>query len=102
MLVTPWLEVHRIEIKPYCRCSMHRHGRKWNAFVVISGSLSIDVEKAYGLTDTTVLGPGDACTVPPGEFHQFRTGDEECFALELYYPPVLGEDIERRDCGGGV
>jgi mannose-6-phosphate isomerase-like protein (cupin superfamily) len=81
---------------------MHRHATKCNAFVVVSGTLFIDVEKEYGLTDTTTLGPGDVCTVQAGEWHRFRTGSDPCFAVEAYYPQSLSEDIERRDCGGAV
>jgi mannose-6-phosphate isomerase-like protein (cupin superfamily) len=101
VLVTPTLEMHRLWIEPNHQCSMHRHQRKWNAFVVIYGILFIDVEKSYGLTDITKLSPGNVCTVAPGEFHRFRTGpDEGCQAIEVYYTDALGEDIERRDHGG--
>lgn len=102
VLATPFVEMHRLVIDPDHQCSMHRHVTKCNAFIVISGTLFIDVEKEYGLTDTTTLEPGDVCTVPAGEWHRFRTGHEPCIAIEAYYPERLSEDIERRDCGGPV
>jgi mannose-6-phosphate isomerase-like protein (cupin superfamily) len=103
VLASPMFEMHRLSIKPKHRCSLHKHNRKWNAFLVISGRLYIDVVKNnYPLTDTTELGPGQVTTVPPGEHHMFRTGDEECEAFEFYYTDPLSEDIERRDHGGPI
>lgn len=100
---TPLFSLHRLEVAPNMRCSTHVHDRKWNAFAVLSGRLFIDVAKnGYPLTDTTELGPGDVTTVAPGEFHAFRTGDEGCVCLEMYYPDALGEDIRRKDHGGPV
>lgn len=99
VLITPFIEIHRLVIKPWSRCSMHKHNRKWNAFITIDGELYIDVEKSYGLTDTTVLHCGEICTVSPGEYHQFRTGAKICEAFEIYYSDVLSEDIERRNQG---
>lgn len=103
LLKTPLIEVHRLVIDPFSRCSMHKHEFKWNAFSVISGMLWIDVEKNdYALTDTTMIGPGDLTTVKPGEYHRFRTGDLATIALEIYYPEGLSEDIIRKDCGGAI
>jgi mannose-6-phosphate isomerase-like protein (cupin superfamily) len=100
LLATPFLEVHRLTIKPNARCSLHSHQFKWNGFFVQSGSLTISVQKNdYPLTDDTVLGPGDFTTVKPGEFHRFISGDEEVRAIEVYYPEPLSEDIVRKDCG---
>lgn len=103
LLQSPHVEVHRLTIKPKHRCSLHVHRTKWNAFLVLSGRLFIDVVKQdYPLTDVTELGPGDLMTVKPGEHHQFRTGAEPCKAIEFYYPDQLSEDIERKDHGGPV
>lgn len=103
VLATPTIEVHRLWIEPRHRCSLHRHNRKWNAFYIIAGRLFIDVERFdYSLADTTELGPGMAATVPPGEYHRFRTGGEPCEALEIYYLDALSDDIERRDRGGAL
>lgn len=108
MIGAPNVEVHRLDIKSMHRCSLHLHRRKWNAFAVISGRLFIDVaapetNRADGAAVTTVeLGPGDLCTVAPGDHHMFRTGAEPCRALEIYYTDPLAEDIERRDQGGPI
>jgi len=103
LLATPLVEVHALRIEPNKRCSLHKHDFKWNAFYVTRGTLFIDVEKNnYALTDVTTLGPGDLMTVKPGEYHRFRTGDEPCEAIELYYPEPLSEDIIRKDVGGAV
>lgn len=103
ILALPTCEIHRLQIKPYSYCSMHRHGRKWNAFYVVSGELVIEVEKTeYDLVDATKLKPGMSATVRPGEFHRFRTGAQGCEALEIYYLDALSEDIERRDHGGSA
>ena len=100
LLATPFVEMHRVSIAPHSRCSMHLHEHKHNAFLVISGSLTIEVEKNdYELTDKTELGPGDFTVVKPGEFHQFISGSDPVDAIEVYYPEPLSEDIERRDCG---
>lgn len=103
-LITPMIAIHRLAIKPHCRCSLHSHEYKNNAFVVLKGTLIIEVhKKAYALVDRTVLGPGDLTTVHPGEFHEFITGDEPVEAIEIYYPQWLeGEDIVRKNVGGAI
>lgn len=101
LLKTPMVEVHRLDVVPNAYCSMHKHERKWNAFVILSGALTIEVEKPeYGLTDKTVLRAGDLTTVKPGEYHRFVSGLTPTVALEIYYPETLSEDIVRLDCGG--
>lgn len=103
MIATPVFEAHRLDILPKFQCSLHVHRRKWNAFVVLSGRLSIDVVKNdYNLTDTTELGPGEMTSVRPGEHHRFRTGDEPCVAMEFYYLDTLSDDIDRKGHGGPV
>ena len=96
-------EAHRLSIKPLHRCSLHRHSFKWNAFIVIKGTLYIDELKSdKPQVDTTTLKAGDFIALKPGEHHQFRTGNEPCEAYEVYYPEALSEDIERKDQGGPV
>jgi len=93
-------ELHKITAKAGFRCSEHKHAHKWNGFYVISGVLEIHVRKNdYALTDVTVLRASDFTTVRPGEYHWFKCV-EDCVALELYYPEMLSEDIQRRDHGG--
>lgn len=102
LIATPAIEMHRMSILPNKQCSMHAHQFKHNAFLVLSGRLSIVVEKNdYALTDVTELGPGDFTTVPPGEYHRFVSHDEPVDAIEFYYvEPVAADDIVRKDCGG--
>lgn len=102
-IVSPTFEMHRLVILPNMQCSLHVHRRKWNAFLVITGRLFIDVVKNdYPLTDVTELVAGDSTTVGPGEHHRFRTGSEGCTAVEMYYTDALSDDIERKDHGGPV
>jgi mannose-6-phosphate isomerase-like protein (cupin superfamily) len=82
---------------------MHLHKYKSNAFIVLSGSLTIEVKKnAYDLVDKTELNAGDMTTVRPNEKHRFVSGDSACVAYEIYYPEPLSEDIVRDDVGGPV
>jgi mannose-6-phosphate isomerase-like protein (cupin superfamily) len=94
------LHIERLIIEPFKRCSMHKHERKWNGFYVASGRLLIEVQKSYGLTDTTELTQGEFMAVPPGEFHRFVTADEGAIGIELYWPDDLSDDIVRQDVGG--
>lgn len=104
VLANPTVEVHRLVIEPWHRCSLHVHDRKSNAFIVTKGKLYIDVVKNdYELTDTTVLLPGmPAAVAKPGEHHRFRTGEEGCEGFELYYLEPLADDIRRKGCGGPI
>lgn len=101
VLRTPFIEVHKLFIKPHAFCSWHHHEFKWNAFVTVSGVLQIEVKKNdYNLTDITFLHPTDLMTVKPGEKHRFVTGDKACVAFEFYYPEELSADIIRESVGG--
>lgn len=98
---TPLIEVHKLEVVAGGYCSWHKHRHKWNAFIVHSGSLVIEIKKeAYPLTDKTVLRAGDFTTVKPGEEHRFVGGLTPAVAFEIYYPEMLSEDIVRSDIGG--
>jgi mannose-6-phosphate isomerase-like protein (cupin superfamily) len=102
LIQNPVVELHKINTKAGFRCSEHKHAHKWNGFYVISGVLEIHVRKNdYALTDITTLRAGDFTTVRPGEYHWFKCV-EDCVALELYYPELLSEDIQRKDHGGAV
>jgi len=109
ILQNPVVELHRIEIKPGYRCSIHKHAHKWNAFFIESGSLEIHifgkeppkfVNKDTPM-DVTVLRVGESTQVPPGVYHCFVCR-EECIAFETYWPELLGEDIVRHDTGGSI
>jgi mannose-6-phosphate isomerase-like protein (cupin superfamily) len=100
LLVTPFIEVHRIFIEAGTHCSTHKHEYKHNMFYVVEGQLEIHVTKEdYDLEDVTELYDGQYTTVRPGEYHKFvAVTDVE--ALEIYYPEPLSADIIRKDVGG--
>lgn len=105
LVMTPMFEMHRLVIKPFHRCSYHRHVFKHNSFYVLRGTLYIDVERPGRhrgkAIDSHTLNSGDTFSVPPGVRHQFRTGaGKPCLALEMYYTEPLSEDIIRDDQGG--
>lgn len=101
VIASPTFELHKLRIKPNHKCSLHRHRHKWNAFVVVSGTLFVDVVKQdYPLVDTTTLRAGEQTAVRPGEHHRFRTGKQWCVAYEMYYLEALSDDIDRKDHGG--
>ena len=45
LIVTPFIEIHRIVVKPNSRCSIHKHRHKNNLFYCISGDIDIHVEQ---------------------------------------------------------
>lgn len=113
LLVTPTVEIHKIEAIGGYKCSEHLHRYKWNAFYCIFGELWIHVRKNdYELVDVTKLRAGDFTTVAPNEYHWFSVPDQymyvdECLefqnrveALEIYYPQHITDDIIRKTVGG--
>lgn len=106
LISTPMFEMHRLQVKPGFRCSMHRHRTKHNAFFVLSGAIIIDtIEGDFGGRYTeTRLQRGDCFTVAPGIHHQFRTeaDGDGCTLLEVYYTEPLSEDIVRLNVGGPI
>ena len=103
LLVTPMIEVHRINVLPHMHCSMHKHVMKWNMFYVIKGELEIHQKKSdYDLTDITRIKAGEWTTVPPGEYHMFQSLDDEVQCLEIYYLEAISTDIIRESVGGFV
>lgn len=109
LIVTPMFELHRLDIIPWHRCSLHRHQFKHNAFYVLRGGLFIDTALPERHPDTDIgdyekvwLDPGRTYTIAPGVRHQFRTASSFCVALEMYYTEPLSEDIIRSIEGGPV
>ena len=97
---TPLIEVFKIEVEPCSWCSLHKHVGKHNAFIVISGVLSVLVRRESGERWIN-LKPGDFLNVEAGVFHQFETYGSGCGAYEVYSPNPLGsEDIIRVSEGG--
>lgn len=93
------VELHRIEVEPYHMCSWHKHERKWNAFLVVEGTLGIEIGD-QARPSSRLLRQGDFEAVEPNKWHRFRSYDESVTAIELYYLDELDEDIVRRDVGG--
>lgn len=101
LLKNPFIEVHLINIHPNSHCSLHAHKHKWNMFFVVYGELDIEVHKNdYELVDVTRLRASESTTVSPGEYHRFKTNNQGCQALEIYYLSPIQEDIIRKDVGG--
>ena len=91
------VSVNHLKIKKGGHCSEHRHSKKSNIFFVISGNLVSEIWR--GVSDETVVWPGESTTIEPGVYHKFRAlTDVEC--LEIYEVRFDGEDIERRTVGG--
>jgi mannose-6-phosphate isomerase-like protein (cupin superfamily) len=106
LLVTPLFEMHRLVIRPRHRCSFHMHRIKHNAFYILSGALMIDSalgDMGLGVSvESSPLSQGMTYTIAPGVYHQFRTGEDSCTALEMYYTEPLSEDIVRLKLGGPI
>ena len=92
------LELHMISFKAGAVCSEHKHLRKWNGFMVLSGVMLVRVWQESGLVDETVLRAGEYMEVAPGLVHQFE-GVEDGRALEVYWAALEWDDIVRRTVG---
>lgn len=101
LIVNPLCELHRIVVRPGGFCSVHRHHGRANIFYCLGGSIEIRVLPNNDNDDAeiTELSPGGIITVPPGPRHQFYS-PHGAVVLELYYPVLRGEDIERYSQGG--
>lgn len=100
LLETPMISVHRLNILPWSRCSLHCHRYKCNAFFVVHGEIEIEVHKNdYPLVDHLLLTQGQLSIVRPCEYHLFRTFELAAEVIEIYYPEPLSEDIIRQDHG---
>jgi len=93
------VEAHALNVSAGAYCSKHRHTHRFNGFFVSRGCLEVWVWKDYGLTDCTILMPGDSCAVAPGEYHRF-IARAPTQALEWYWAKSDPSDIERVDRGG--
>ena len=104
LIQTPLCELHRIVVRPGGYCSVHKHHGRANVFYVISGSLEVRIFEGWKAGDgnayiPTELLPGQHREVLPGYRHQFFS-PHGAVVLELYYPVLRGEDIERESEGG--
>jgi mannose-6-phosphate isomerase-like protein (cupin superfamily) len=100
----PHNSTHRIFVNPGGYCSWHFHAKKWNAFVVIRGTLTVVAEESSKENTVKFLAPGDIFYVRPGVNHRFiNESKSQVEALEYYWPDgldALDEDIIRFDIGG--
>ena len=88
-------ETSFLEIKPWQRCSWHKHQTKFNLFFVIRGILYI--KTIDGVAEVL---PGGVHTTSPLEFHEFQTREEGAEIVEIMYVEYDPEDIDRRNIGG--
>lgn len=95
------VECHRIRVTNGGFCSTHTHEYKWNRFVVIDGSLTIEQFLKPDSPDVTKLFAGQITDVPPGIPHRFEAS-EDCVALEFYWVVLEPLDIDRAGTVGGV
>ena len=101
LIVTPMIEIHRINILSNSHCSMHKHEFKYNLFYVLYGDIEVHVRKNdYDLVDITKLKEGEWTTVSPNEYHMFKTNRNATSVLEFYYLGSISKDIIRETVGG--
>lgn len=97
----PFTEVHDILVTADGHCSWHHHERKWNAFIVMEGLLTIETKGTTDGYTALELSPGQCCEIPPGVEHRFfNYSGLDARGLEVYWPAGLGEDIVRSSRGG--
>lgn len=102
IVINPFCELHRIEIKAGTKCSTHLHKFKINGFYVESGILEIHaIKNSYDLVDITVLNPGDYTEIAPNEKH-FFVAKTDVIAFEIYFPKGISDDIVRDNVGGKI
>lgn len=101
----PAFEVHELEIKMGGFSSKHKH-RKWNMFLVQSGTLDVEAfhksNPTGPATDVVTLigGQNDRIEVQPDFIHRFRA-QSDCRVLEVYWTDQIDPgDIKRYDEGG--
>ncbi|MHC4748381.1 MAG: cupin domain-containing protein [Planctomycetota bacterium] len=90
-------EVSVLYLKPWQRCSWHRHLQKYNLFYVLKGKLVLKLEDG----ESEVL-PGQIFTTVPGEYHEFQTRDLDTVIIEVMYVQYDANDIQRDLLGGPI
>ena len=88
-------EVSHLKLKPWHRCSWHRHTSKFNKFYVLHGTLYMKVEDGE-----CACSAGQIFTTQPGELHEFRTKEKSAEIIEIMYVKYDSHDIERKLIGG--
>jgi len=82
-------------------CSLHKHEKKFEFFVVVSGRMLMRIETVQGeKLHTVTLEPGDVQFIPVGTWHQFQ-GLTDCHFME-FSTHHEDEDNYRRTVSGRV
>ena len=90
-------------LKPWKRCSWHKHNTAFNQFYVIAGMLGVKTDVGpNGQRQITKIRPGQAFTVKPGVTHEFQTYDEATIIEEVAYVRYNDADIHRTQLGGDI
>lgn len=93
-------EIDLLYVKKNCFCSTHKHQRKANKFVVISGHIRIETE--FGHID---LKKNESWVVYPPMKHRFFAIEDSTmieFAFVDYSFEINPDDIERESQGGRI
>ena len=93
-------EVQHLTVKKGWKCSNHDHLFKHNLFYVLHGKMKVVTTKD-GLTDETVLGPGESTEIRAGQVHRFEALTA-CELIELYWVSLDPDDIRRASQGGPI
>ena len=82
------MQVKRIEVTPGLRCSLQKHAKRSEKWIVTSG------HGVATLKDKEIqVGPGTYLDVPCGEIHRIHnTGKQPLVFIEVQFGDYLGED----------
>jgi quercetin dioxygenase-like cupin family protein len=84
--------LRQVSIPPGRRVPMHRHSRESEAWFVLQGELTFDLEN-----EAFVAGVGAYVHLPVGVAHSFRnSGEQPAMFLEILSPPDLERYFEER------
>ena len=88
LLREPGIQVKRIEVHPGLRCSLQKHKKRSEQWVVISGRGIATVKKKE-----IPVSPGKYLDIPRGEIHRIKnTGKKPLVFIEVQFGEYLGED----------
>ncbi len=92
LLETPGYKVKEIDVKPGCRVSLQRHGRRSENWIVVSGCARVTRGDAV-----VHLSAGESIYLPAGIAHRMENvGEKVLRIIEVQIGDYLGEDdIER-------
>ncbi len=99
ILLTDTCEIDLLHIYDNSFCSIHKHQKKINKFVLLSGKVRIESEYGY-----TTLKPGEEFEVRPPLKHRFFAV-EHSDMIELAYVEtgkIDPNDIDRESQGGRI